>query len=62
MPAFSTLIPLADPVTAFEVIVTVEPWAAFLANMPCFPALEPVTVFNALTDIVPVAVLLAYTP
>ena len=34
-PAFSARIPLADPVTAFDVIVRVDPLAVvFLAKMP----------------------------
>ena len=54
-PAFSARIPLAEPVTAFAVIVMVVPLIdVFLAKIPWLPVPEPVTVPVAFTLIVPV--------
>ena len=57
-PAFSALIPPAEPVTAFAVIVMAVPLAEVVfANIPCLLACFPSTAPFALMSIVPVLVL-----
>ena len=56
-PAFSALIPPADPVTAFAVIVMAVPLAEVIfANIPCLLACFPSTVPVALMLTAPVLV------
>ena len=60
VPAFSALIPLAEPVTWFAVIVIAVPLAVvFLAKIPWLPAPEPVTTPVALISTEPVPVFVA---